>query len=77
MLTEEYTRSELFNLWRNFRESPDAVRMLSDFAVIDQGAAALMHMSFWREYRERYGSSEPEQPPQFPKAKITPDMWEW
>ena len=77
MLTEEYSRAELFDLWRTFREMPDAVRMLSDFADCDKGRAALMHLAFWREYRERYGSAEPEQTLQFPKAKIKPSDWMW
>lgn len=77
MLAEGYTRAELFDLWRTFKTMPDAVQRLADFAVIDKGAAALMHMSFWREYRESYGSAEPEQPPQFPKAKIKPSDWMW
>lgn len=32
----EYTKQELFEIWRNFRDSPDEVSMLGDFALLNE-----------------------------------------
>ena len=61
-----YTDDELSALWRGFRNQPDAVKMLADFANTSKADAAAM-ISRWEHSNEVTFTSPP----------VSPDSWDW
>ena len=61
-----YTDDELSALWRGFRNQPDAVKMLADFANTSKADAAAM-ISRWEHGNEVTFTSPP----------VSPDSWDW
>ena len=47
---ERYTRSELYTLWKNFKDDDDAERILSDFMICDSETAAKLILEFELKY---------------------------
>ena len=45
-----YTREELFDLWVRFRDNPDAVEILSDFANSTPEFSEELHKKFLLRY---------------------------
>lgn len=69
---EQYTKQELFELWRNFRDSPDELEMIMDFALISKGEARKLI----REFKGEPPEPEPilDTPPLSPVPHEKPEF---
>lgn len=49
-----YTKEELFQLWRRFRENEDAIETLQAFAITNEETARKLHEEFLIRYEADY-----------------------
>lgn len=69
---EQYTKQELFELWRNFRDSPDELVLIMDFALIGKDEARQLIREFKGEPPEP--EPLPNMPPFPPAPNIKPEF---
>ena len=72
---ENYTREELFQLWRGFRGQENTIKMLRDFGCLEHWQAVRLHAEFEQEYTKQF--KEQIARPYPVTAVRDPSQWDW